>query len=137
MAAFKMIKYWKDFWVASSPFPVALKVGLFNHFQILADFSLELVHFQKKMFQNLFLPILTFHEPFLGLVSSHKKIGPDRFSRYDAYRLETNKQADTQAKYILKIRRVNLYNCSGCMIRSILSVTIRNHMLKWSKYYCL
>ena len=27
---------------------------------------------------------------------SHKKIGPDRFSRFDVYWIQTNKQTDTQ-----------------------------------------
>ena len=40
---------------------------------------------------------------------SHKKIGPDRFSRFDVYWIQTNKQTnrhpDRQAKFIY--RRVN------------------------------
>ena len=29
---------------------------------------------------------------------SHKKFGPDRFSRFDVYWIQTNKQTDRQAK---------------------------------------
>ena len=39
---------------------------------------------------------------------SHKKFGPDRFSRFDAYWLQTNKQTDRQtnrqAKFIYRYR---------------------------------
>jgi len=31
---------------------------------------------------------------------SHKKFGPDRFSRFDVYWIQTNKQTDRQAKFI-------------------------------------
>ena len=31
---------------------------------------------------------------------SHKKFGPDRFSRFDVYWIQTNKQTDRKAKYI-------------------------------------
>ena len=33
-------------------------------------------------------------------VSSHNKIGPDRFSRFDVYRIQTNKQTDKPNLYI-------------------------------------
>ena len=46
---------------------------------------------------------------------SHKKIGPDRFSRFDAYWVQTNKQTDKQtnrqtdrqAKFIYRRRDVS------------------------------
>ena len=45
---------------------------------------------------------------------SHKKFGPDRFSRFDVYWIQTNKQTPIQAKFIYgytKSRRLyNLYN---------------------------
>jgi len=44
---------------------------------------------------------------------SHKKFGPDRFSRFDVYWTQTNKQTDkqtdTQAKFIHKWHSVNFY----------------------------
>ena len=33
---------------------------------------------------------------------SHKKFGPDRFSRFDVYWIQTNKQTDRQAKFIYR-----------------------------------
>ena len=30
------------------------------------------------------------------ILMSHKKFGPDRFSRFDVYWIQTNKQTDTQ-----------------------------------------
>ena len=32
---------------------------------------------------------------------SHTKFGPDRFCRFDVYWIQTNKQTDKQAKFIL------------------------------------
>ena len=33
---------------------------------------------------------------------SHKKFRPDRFSRFDVYWIQTNKQTDRQAKFIYR-----------------------------------
>ena len=38
-----------------------------------------------------------------GHVMSHKKFGPDRFSRFDVYWIQTNKHPDTQTD------KLNLY----------------------------
>ena len=42
---------------------------------------------------------------------SHKKFGPDRFSRFDVYWMQTNKQTDRQtnrqAKFIYTLKGVN------------------------------
>ena len=35
-----------------------------------------------------------------GHVMSHKKFGPNRFSRFDVYWIQTNKQTDRKAKSI-------------------------------------
>ena len=35
-----------------------------------------------------------------GQARSYKKLGPDRFSRFDVYWIQTNKQTDRQAKFI-------------------------------------
>ena len=35
-----------------------------------------------------------------GYVRSHKKTGPNQFSRFDVYWIQTNTQTDRQAKYI-------------------------------------
>ena len=37
-------------------------------------------------------------------VMSHKKFGPDRFSRFDVYWIQTNRQTDRQAKFIYRFR---------------------------------
>ena len=34
---------------------------------------------------------------------SHKKFGPDRFSRFDVYWIQTNRQTDRQAKFIYRL----------------------------------
>ena len=40
---------------------------------------------------------------------SHKKFGPDRFSRFDVYWIQTNKQTDKPNLYIDKesVRKIN------------------------------
>ena len=38
-----------------------------------------------------------------GHVRSKKKFGPDGFSRFDVYRIQTNKQTPRQAKYIYRL----------------------------------
>ena len=40
---------------------------------------------------------------------SHKKFGPDRFSRFDVYWIQTNRQTDRQAKFIYRFHLCN-YN---------------------------
>ena len=39
-----------------------------------------------------------------GHARSHKKCGPDRFSRFDVYWIQTNKQTPRQAKFIYRYR---------------------------------
>ena len=36
---------------------------------------------------------------------SHKKFGPDRFSRFDVYWIQTDRQTDRQAKFIYRLSR--------------------------------
>ena len=47
-----------------------------------------------------------------GHVMSHKKFGPDRFSRFDVYWIQINKQTpkhpDRQAKFIYRYEYVSL-----------------------------
>jgi len=43
-------------------------------------------------------------------VRSHIKFGPDRFSCFDVYWIQTDKQTDRQAKYIFR-----LYNFQGLL----------------------
>jgi len=43
---------------------------------------------------------------------SHKKFGPDRFSRFDVYWIQTNRQTDKQAKFIYRyIHVIHFKNC--------------------------
>ena len=55
---------------------------------------------------------------------SHKKFGPDRFSRFDVYWIQTdkqtNRQTDRQAKFI--------YRCAGFIIRSITLRRLKIHV---------
>ena len=58
-----------------------------------ADFQ----NFQKSNFdRGKFLKILSFINLPLDHMMSHKKFGPDRFSRFDVYWIQTDKQTDRQ-----------------------------------------
>jgi len=52
---------------------------------------------------------------------SHKKFGPDRFSRFDVYWIQTDRQTDRQAKFIYRFRFTGIYfkKCLLCQIMSI------------------
>ena len=39
---------------------------------------------------------------------SHKKFGPDRFSRFDVYWIQTNKQTNRQAKFIYRLPNMDI-----------------------------
>ena len=60
--------------------------------------------FKLKTFKTHFFKFLSFITLPCGHVMSHKKFGPDRFSRFDVYWIQTNKQTnrhpDRQAKGI-------------------------------------
>ena len=43
---------------------------------------------------------------------SHKKIGPDRFSRFDVYWIQTDKQTNRQAKFIYRLFSFIIQNLS-------------------------
>ena len=53
---------------------------------------------------------------------SHKKFGPDRFSRFDVYWIQTDRQTDRQAKFIYRLIFIAFINniksivsaCVGC-----------------------
>ena len=47
-----------------------------------------------KTFKHKFLKFWSFNKPSLGSVRSHAKFGPDRFSRFDVYWVQTNKQSN-------------------------------------------
>ena len=43
---------------------------------------------------------------------AHNKFGPDRFSRFDVYWIQTNKHPDTQAKFVYRfIHHMNFFLC--------------------------
>ena len=46
--------------------------------------------------------ILIIHKPSLGSLDVPQKIGPDRFSRFDFYWIQTDRQTDRQAKFIYR-----------------------------------
>jgi len=57
--------------------------------------NLIFLQFTKlKTFKKHFLKFLSFLNLSCGHVMSHKKIGPYRFSRFDVYWIQTNKQTD-------------------------------------------
>ena len=47
-----------------------------------------------------------------GQVRSHTKFGPDRFSRFDVYLIQTDRQTDRQAKYTYLLA----YFCTGFLV---------------------
>ena len=77
---------------------VALKVVFLNHLKILADFSFRIGAFSKIKIHLFFKNFFMFHNPSLIF-------GPDHFSRFYAYRLQTNK-TDKLSIYIYKITRI-------------------------------
>ena len=79
--------------------------------QIFKEFkNLNLFYKIKNLKINIFIS----YKPPCGHVMSHKKIGPYRFSRFDAYWIQTNKQTDEPNLYI-DIYRIELkkldYRC--------------------------
>jgi len=71
--------------------------------KLFADFKKKIADFQEfnlfyklKTFKTHFLKFLSFINLPCGHVMSHKKFGPDRFSRFDVYWIQTNRQTDRQ-----------------------------------------
>ena len=64
---------------------------------------------------NKYLKFLSFINLPCGHVMSHKKFGPDRFSRFDVYWIQTNKKTnrhpDRQAKFIYRYQCICLCIC--------------------------
>ena len=70
-----------------------------------------------------FLPGFPWYHKKMGLIvsavfmMSHKKFGPDRFSRFDVYWIQTNKHPDRQAKFIYRLdtnKPTDIsFSCSG------------------------
>ena len=40
---------------------------------------------------------------------SHKKFGPDRFSRFDVYWIQTDRKTDRQAKFMYRLRLLSFH----------------------------
>ena len=58
---------------------------------------MDFQNFQKSNFDGgKFLKILSFINLPWDHMMSHKKFGPDRFSRFDVYWIQTNKQTNKQ-----------------------------------------
>ena len=79
--------------------------------RILNNFNL----FTKlKTFKTHFFKILIILKPSCGHVMSHKKIGPDQFSRFGVYWIQTNRQAKFIYRYVyLSARECSIlfYSC--------------------------
>ena len=71
-----------------------------------ADFQ-EINFFTKlKTFKTHFFKFLSFINLPCGHVMSHKKFGPDRFSRFDVYWIQTDRQkTNRQAKFIYRLKK--------------------------------
>ena len=68
-----------------------------------ADFIIFLRAFFTKIknFWTQKFVILSIHKPFLGShLRFHKKFGPDRFSRFDVFWIQTDRHIDKQSLYI-------------------------------------
>ena len=61
---------------------------------------MDFQNFQKSNFdRGKFLKIFSSINLPRDHMMSHKKFGPDRFSRFDVYWVQTDKQTDRQAKF--------------------------------------
>ena len=66
---------------------------------------------------------------------SHKKFGPDRFSRFDVYWIQTNRQTDRQAKFIYRyiystlILTKILFNKLNGILYNLYSAHVNNYGL--------
>ena len=60
-----------------------------------------------EFFRWQILEFLIIHKPLCTHVRSHIKFKPDRFSRFDVYWIQTNRQTDRQDKFINRYR-INL-----------------------------
>ena len=72
---------------------------------------------------------------------THKKFGPDRFSRFDVYWFQTNKQTDRQAKFIYRFdskefRKSELVATGSFPLRYCELISIIVHMTVYIKNYC-
>ena len=54
----------------------------------------------RGFLNTIFLKFLSFVNLPCGHVMSHKKFGPDRFSRFDVYWMQTNRQTNRQTRQI-------------------------------------
>ena len=71
----------------------------------MADFSIQISAFSKKkfkLFQYFFSSNFDFVSLPWGHMRSHKKCGPDRFSRFDVYFLQTDRQSTYIYRYIFQ-----------------------------------
>ena len=59
---------------------------------------------------------------------SHKKFGPDRFSRFGVYWIQTNKHHDRQAKFIYRWRTL-LRSCERKQKRCFLRIVMNRIMI--------
>jgi len=63
------------------------------------NFFTKLKTFKKHIFKK----ILSFINLSCGHVMLHKKFGPDRFSRFDVYWIQTNRQTPRQTSQIYRL----------------------------------
>ena len=65
---------------------------------------MDFPNFQKfnkdRILMETIFEILIIHKPSLWSRDVPQKNGPDRFSHFDVYWIQTNKQTDRQAKFI-------------------------------------
>ena len=98
---------------------------------------MDFQNFQKSNFDGgKFLKIWSFINLPRGHESSHKKFGPDRFSRFDVYWIQTNRQTDKQtnrqtSQIFIEFSIKAFFSCV-CTVRLIKVMTLNS--LKNIKY---
>jgi len=68
-------------------------------------------------------------------VRSHKKCGPDRFSRFDVYWIQTNKQTDKQTDRQTKFT-YRCYFSLGTQLCLEIKLSPLKYKANQSRYYC-
>ena len=97
-----------------------------------------------KTFKTHFFKFLSFINLPCGHVMSHKKFGPDRFSRFDVFWIKTNRQTDRQVKIHRLSLNIFIIFClnllGGLFLNLLLDIILRREYRRFnpkpiSRYY--
>ena len=81
-----------------------------------------------KTFKTHFFKILSLVNLPCGQVMSHKKFGPDRFSLFDVYWIQANKQTDKPNLYIDNPLKTSMYPIKYSVSYNIYPNIFRHHL---------